>query len=335
MRKSIPSPLSCFGLEYSPANEVCQQCKFQKDCRKYMGRRENRVTLGHAEFQLTPGSLEYGVEAFNFVGMYRVAYERVFDHPAPPVNLKTLKAKFPDFQKTLLELAKSLNVGVETYITASMMAFDSRNIEGRVFNPQILFRPSNAKQIEKYKKFAIKEMGTFDAGSLETLIYGESTESISSRLLRSEIVAGEWIVGYKIRNAGSGIKHLYEARELSLDPIWLATEESYWELILKGDTVRGADSVSNHRHAVNRIRRLLKKDGQAQHAKARYVFELRNKIMPRAVETVLSRHGLHPDDLEREATPVTNSLQMWERVGLAIQHLRCLEYLELGTDLRF
>ena len=76
-----------------------------------------------------------------------------------------------------------------------------------------------------------------------------------------------------------------------------------------------------HRHLVLQEIALLKRRSTL----AATVFNTRTRIMPKAVKTVLLRHGLTPKDFTYPEREVYESFPFWNGLGLAVQHLEVLK----------
>jgi hypothetical protein len=153
-------------------------------------------------------------------------------------------------------------------------------------------------------------------------------QDFESNLLSSEIVAGAWIVNYKLFHTGNLLERLYTEKETVLNPYWLAIEPSYQEQVLTPyrDNKNEDYSPVLRRHRWNTIQVLSKL--KKQDRKAIAVFSARERIMPEAIRRVLGQRGLRAEHFQVENVPVVNAIKFWVRLGIAIQHYECLKFVD-------
>jgi hypothetical protein len=320
LAKQIPLP--CYGTEQDLADARCKACEWQKPCLAAHGRRAGRVKLTQATFALVPELLALRLPSDPDEADLEAAYWRchrlVFDSD-PPDKL----GRWPTAGQKLSAICHESRCSLETAITAVMMAHREANPD-RPFYSNMLIGPSAARRVELYRDACRGQYGHFDAKSLG-LLTRTSRTTLADRMLASECLFGEFIVASKARLEGPApaIQEFYQARELALDPFWLAIEPSYQPVILRHvEEETGTTQLRRHRlHVVQAIAEL--KRGKE---KATRVFLARQEVAPMAVEIVVSRSGISSRSLELEPRPVTSMSHLWLRIGLAIQHLRLLKF---------
>ena len=102
-------------------------------------------------------------------------------------------------------------------------------------------------------------------------------------------------------------------------------EDSYKIHVLDAhlERPRGSDAQKSHRFAVVQAIAYLKKHRQA----ACMAFQTREALMPKAISEALQLFGYGVDDFEIINEPVTDVLDLWGMIGLAVRHDQCLRYL--------
>jgi hypothetical protein len=334
-RIPLPFKKRCYGTGYQHSDDVCQSCSLKENCRMHMGRRSNRVPVNSVRFILTPEALlrsDSGTPKQNIAEAFQMSFKRVYGKSRRLPFTGRIKDFTPKVAKNLSEA----RVSPDLYFTTLMWAYKKTNPDLPLY-ATYLVGESALKRFTMYRQAVEAKYGTFDSGHLEAFnsdSKAHATFSLRDRLLNSEITAGQWIIGYKRYNSGKFEDSLYSAKELDMDPAWLAIEPTYFDTVLKTHLDRpfGTAEQQRHRSRVVHVRHRLR--GKYGKVEAKIAFCTRENIMSKAVETVLSDMGYRPHDFEIEDSPIVHPLKFWSRLGLAVQHVGCLAYLngvEIGS----
>jgi hypothetical protein len=337
MMKPVPvqRPLPCYSLEYNKADPRCQVCPHQTGCVQHSGRRAIQVPLSKAKFRLIPDSYE---KAYDFdledpelphvQRTYFDCYDTIFNRAASDDVTRSAKE--------LLAAARQTQCSLRLYILANMVGHRESQKTRITKTEQALPRPFRAKMLlgttatkraRMYAEMCNKEFGTFALSSLSSLVEENFTDkSLEKHMLHSETVVGKYIVGYKILHGGPAWDSLFDAHELTLDPYWLAIDETYLFTKLQPYLEKkcGTEQIQQHRFSVTQVLGYLKKHSTA----AVNTFHVREAIMPQAVAEVLHHYGHQPDDFNIDPEPIVKPLEFWVYLGRALQQFQCLLYLE-------
>jgi len=328
-RKSVQVPLSCFGHEHDSEDVMCQKCPHERDCIKASGIRGNRITLDRLDFRMIPntdmypkhGLLEDSEEA-DIRGVFEACHRTVFGR-------KTIRGvhRLPDFKDQIVSGATKARCPISLYCLTIMLAHKRLNPD-REFFPSFLISDTAIQRVGRYRDAAIEEYGAFDLSHLNLLTKSDNT-SLRNNMLHSEIAAGTWIIGWKIRHKGDALTEFYAQNELSLDPLWLATESTYMETVYKPHikTPNGTKEIQRHRFRVSKVLQQLGR-GTKGTRHIEHLFLVRRWIMADAIKSSLRYYGFQPQDFEAENKPVLDCMKLWRRIALAIQHWYCLQHFE-------
>lgn len=333
---AVKAPLPCYGTGYSAKDAECAACPHRPGCMEIMERKLRYVPLRLAKFDLVPPD-------------YDLVYEKTFaEDPEIAAMQRTYVACYrtifgkhpPDSAQSrapqIADAAKRNDCSIRLYLLACMLGHSIhqgtlKELAGRAKAAPFTVRHLTGKIAEgrakMFRETCAKEYGTFSVSSLDTLSgLSLDKDSPEYKVLTSEVKVGHFIVDYKIGQGGPVYQALYRELETTLDPLWLAIEESYKVTILDGHLARprGTDTEKSHRFAVTQAITYLKKHKQA----GLMVHITRQDLMPKAIREVLSLFGYGVDDFEIENTPVTDPINLWVTLGLAIQHHQCLKYLD-------
>jgi hypothetical protein len=182
------------------------------------------------------------------------------------------------------------------------------------------------RRVRRYRTEVEEQYGVFNDKTLDTY----ATESVSgqtyeSKLLQAEIQAGSWIVGYKVKKGGPPEEAFYAANEMVMSDLWLAIEPSYYSVLLAWNTDRKG-TVEQNKQRMRVAKLIVQLRRRSKQAMA--VFKAREFIMPKAIQKVLTDRGFTPDKFYLPQDKVwTSTFLFWARLGLAIQHYWCWEYL--------
>lgn len=332
---AIKAPLPCYGTGYSAKDSECVVCPHRQGCVEIMGRKLRYIPLSKAQFDLVP--LDYDLVYENTFAedpeiaamqrTYIACYRTVFkEHPLDNALSKA---------EQISSAAKRNDCSIRLYMLACMVGHSIhqgtlKEMVGRakpaLFTVRHLLGKVAETRAKTFRDTCAREYGTFSVSSLDTWTgLTLDRNSPEHKLLTSEMKVGHFIVDYKIAQGGPVYEPLYAELETTLDPLWLAIEESYKVTILDKHLAkpRGTDLEKSHRFSAIQTIAYLKKHKQA----GSMAFVARANIMPKAVSEVLSLFGYGPDDFEIENKPVTDPIDMWVKVGLAIQHHQCLRFL--------
>lgn len=319
-------PKSCFSVEYNPEAPKCLGCELAADCKQSLG---GRIPLSAVKFNLTPEKLPVVAKlaceetAITVNETYRQSYYAVYKQwPDKDIGSRWREA---------LENSKQAGCSLKMFFT-TLMAGHKLTHPGKPFFVSMATSAGSADSVEKMKQVCVRQSASFDATTLG-IVLGEdyTNDTIDAKLLRSEVTAGLFVSGFKMRSGKSALLPLYESEEYSLDPYWLAIEPSYGKLILqpyteakRTGTVNVSGEIAKLRHEVAQTRAMLVSKPRL----ASSVFAARERIAPEALKKVLYRHGIKPSDVYHLDEPVTDLMSVWNAVGFVLQHMECIKFLE-------
>lgn len=217
--------------------------------------------------------------------------------------------------------AEEARCSLSLFILANMLGFKQANPD-RPFYSRMLVGEAAIRRVGLYRKVCRERFGTFDETALESLV-GKPTNGLERRIEASEVVAAGWVIGWKSHHGGKATAAMLAAKELSLDPVWLAIEPAYQAVLEahRDDRNAASPAIANHRFNATRAMVELKRNKRLALA----AFETRQAMIPSALEKALGQLGYSPDQFEIEPVTITDPLGFYEKIGLAIQHLRCLD----------
>ncbi len=322
IRKPIHHEMDCFGVNRVDDDPVCQACRFRVDCAVFMGKRDGKTPLSSAKFAFVPDGLiaKYPkVKSSSGTDrIYTMCHVAVFG--TQPVSLPGLLGR--EIEKR----AKEAGCNLELFVYTNMMGRQKTQPDCK-FYPSMLTGDFSVKQIETWRELCIHKFSHFTlktlSASLDERVYDDSLEN---RMEAAETRAGTFIIRHKLTSTGAAYPALYDKYEQWLDPVWLATEETYYNYRLKGISHKstGGGPVEAHRFAAAKERANLKRHKRQAIA----AFEQREASMPAAIRTVLGRFGLFADDFDYPDKEITDPIQFWTKLGLAVQQWECIKYLE-------
>jgi hypothetical protein len=269
--------------------------------------------LSKVEFDFVPADLSrFTVEETEDVeALYKLCYRLVFGDEQPD-SLR----RFPDAEHRLILAAEQARCSMKLFIMCVMLS-RKQLAPGTRFFASYLFAKGAPTLVNDYRTLAREKYGTFDSESLATLTGGDELTRAKTRLLNSEVLAGMWIIGHKMRFSGSPTDKFYAENELKLDSAWLCLEPTYYAWHDAHPPI--SDAIQKHRANVHRTNGWFRKRKDVATA----YFDLRSKMFPRALTEVLDRFGYRLDDFEAPEV-VTDAVKFWSRLGLALQHMNCL-----------
>jgi predicted secreted protein len=333
-RIAQPVPKPCYAVEFDLSNPVCQECEFQKSCFESLGPRKHKVTLDKVEFSLVPKA--FGLTKIPVDDPELPTIERTYIVCHQTIFGRRPKDKIGQHLTSILANVRKSKVAIRMFMLANMVAYQQQQrviaeksdaSEKRYYSSKLLTYANSITRVEMFREMCQKEFGTFNLSSLDTLTEGGYAENdIERRMEHSEITAAKTLIGYKIRNGGPAWTNLYDHQELTLDPHWLATEDTYKESILTPYWAgnKGTRMLANHRYSVCQVLAQMKKKKDWAIA----VFQARERIVPLCLGRVLHSFGYSPKDFEVEQLPVTNMMDFWLGIARAIQHVECIRYID-------
>ena len=217
--------------------------------------------------------------------------------------------------------AKTASMGFTEFVTFALAGYKLTH-PFTPFYPSILASANAAETVYGLRRACLEKFNVEDAEALG-MVLDIVLDNIDESMVASEIDFGAWIVGTKLRCGGNSTPQFYSEKELGLNRYWLALEPTYHDCILRPylKAKFGTVAERKHRHLVLQEIALLKRRSTL----AATVFNTRTRIMPKAVKTVLLRHGLTPKDFTYPEREVYESFPFWNGLGLAVQHLEVLK----------
>ena len=310
-------------MEQFSTNKMCVNCPHKAPCAKLMGPRLGKITLDHLKVNMIPQGFNVDIpeeraEIGSIEIIYQECYSAVFGKPT--------KQSIGNKASDIARLADLAGTSIRMYILTLMVAHAENDEKGMIqFTPYHLVGDGRVKTVGMYKKVCCKKFASFADKDLEILTgvhFGESTPY--TKIADTELLVGEFIVGYKRRHEGYPTDVLYSRRELALDPLWLATEETYREDILAKFIPEPYGTEAERRHRFRVLQCLQQMKRRKPYAIS--VFAARSAAVVNVLPTVLSRFGLQTTDLETVNKDVTDSINLWYQIGVCLQQLECLKF---------
>jgi len=283
-----------------------------------MGKRA-RPRLSELSFNFTPKleetQLPSDPELNELQQLYERCYLTIFER-APTDRLD----RRPRAAEILQAACDQTGCTLRMFMLASMFGHRATAPQ-RTFYANALLGPYAIRRAELYRGACSKAFGTFDLQALNNVMKTQD-QGLEAKMLNSEIIAGQWIVGYKLRYPGAYGLPFYQSKELALDPYWLAIEDSYIRLVLLPN--RGVHSeiseLNRHRYAVSKVHHELKKDSRRKGRQTKAVFSIRERNAPIAIKRVLVHYGFSPDDFTTRSPEVTDMMTLWGQLSIAMKN---------------
>jgi hypothetical protein len=314
-------PMSCYGTFQDTANDTCILCKHRVGCAELMGRRLNRVTLDKLKVQLLPekyGLVNFGdfnPEERDLQATFAVCHRLVFGTDSD--------ASLSRYRKDILSNARQLKCSVRMFILTNMIGHQ-KAYPRDPFNPAMMADGRARSRVAQYAEACKSKFAVFDLTALDTLARTDCRDfEINKRMLESEALAADWIVNFKLWNAGKPFDLMFETNEMLLDPNWLAIEPHYEKFIQADLAKRAEGKLREFRHEVIQTTARLK----THRHQAIGNFRARELAVQQTITSILTKFGLKPDHFEIANEPLTDPLHVWSRLGLAIQHVECRRLL--------
>jgi hypothetical protein len=315
----------CLGKEQDLREFKCQRCPLKKECAQLMGLEVTHIRLSDYPWSfLPPGYQKLLMACSEAERLYYESHETVFKKP-PRHGLGEEASRIANW-------AAQVPCSTRLYILTCMVGFvETQKLlteEGKAlpseFRPSLLTQKRGYELARRFLGICRRRYGSEHITSLDKIVDGDYGESdLSRRFLGSEVLAGKFLIEYRIWHAGSAWSSLYAKHETDLDPDWLAIEKTYRPFLMEGDRTPFRSNV---------LRRLnhLKKHRRAAIA----VFRCREATFPEALEKVLSGYGLKPSEFWLGEGDIDAPLKVWTNLGGAIQHLEMLKAFD-GQRSRF
>lgn len=316
-------PLTCYGIDHCATAKICQKCQYSEQCISIMGNRAGHVPVDSIKFR--PSS------AINIDGISCLDYN---ESKAEEVYLECYRAVFPEYRpdnpcsvrnfgKVVIEQSERADTTLRMFILANMVGFKNSNSDRRYF-AKFLVSQSAVKRVSVYRSAATSMFGTFDPQALDDLAENVSIGTIGNPMLESEELSARWVTGWKSRNAGNPFPRFFRINEMRMHPCWLAIDPHYAEYVKKYSP--STKEIEKVRSNVARVVRRLK----SHSGKALYFAKCRGEAARKVLGSVLAQHGLRETDI-RATNVVTDMMKFWSDVGVVVQHVACLRYLNGDT----
>lgn len=322
-------PMPCYGAEQRPANLTCGTCLHKDGCAAAMGKRLNRVTVDSARFNLIPEALADVMwsEDDEFKQAYDECYRIIF-HPSEshqgfdPDSLH----KCPDIRSHVESAAAKIGCPLRMFLLTTMWGHKVKN-PGARFYCSMLAGEAACRRVKAYRAEVENLYGVFTEKTLDEYTDDATIKTHARKLLDAEVTAGSWIVGYKIKKGGPPEVPFYDMHETQMPDLWLAVEPSYHKFLVEWRAAgsQGTPAQRKQRARVAKLTAELKRRSKQAIA----VFKARESIMGEATKRVLEFRSFNTAQFRVQQSLVfTSTFLFWTRLGLAIQHYWCLEYLK-------
>ena len=259
-------------------------------------------------------------DADNIEEVYKLCHKWVFDCKAA--------GGVGQYRALILTRAADSRASLKLFILANMLGWKQTHFD-QPFHSKMLTSDFAVHQVKTFASSCSKLYGSFTCHSLDQIM-GTDIESkdIETQILNSEIKAGAWIVDYKLFANGNVSQTMYERIETHLHPYWLAIEPTYYREVMYDHTLcpdpNLGEDVARHRLNVSHLLGKLK----THPSLALTVFRMREKIMPEAIQNVLSLKGLSSNEFQIDPTVyVTSPVKFWLSLALAIQQIECIKHV--------
>jgi hypothetical protein len=287
-----------------------------------MGRRLGRIGLDKLQIRLLPekyGLIMFGdfnEEEMDLQSTFTVCHRLVFGTDSDQSIARHKKA--------ILANKRRAKCPLQMFLITNMVGH-LRAYPREQFNPSMLADGRSICRVRQYAEACKETFAAFDLTALDTLASTDNAAfDIDRRMFESEKTAGTWIINFKLWHAGKPYDLLFREQEMSFDPNWLAIEphyEPYVQAELKQQTT---GALREFRHEVLQTRARLK----THKHQAIGNFRARERAVRKAIGSLLAPFRLKPEHLEMEDKAVQDSLWLWHRIGLAIQHVECRRFVD-------
>ena len=225
--------------------------------------------------------------------------------------------------------AKSAQMDFKTFclyiITGFMVTHDTES----KFFPANLSNRGTLEKVEGYRKACLRKFGAADARSLG-LMLNLTFYDIDEEMFLSEVSFGRYVVGHVLSGTKDICKSVYEHDEISFSPYWLNIEGTYIDYVFapyikavettpsKDKHTLGNPAQLRHRHLVSQVRSALRRRSHL----ASTIFASRSRIMPKAVKSVLDRHGIKKTEKISDTVNIDDAYTFWRGLGEIVANVR-------------
>lgn len=310
------APLTCYGIDYGKTVKLCLACVHQADCRVASGKRAACVPLDQVMLKVLPEGLLYTrlrtQDAYDFQTVYDNTYWQVFGcYSGHSVGR---------LAQTVKSQAQTAGCDVHLCLMANMLGY-LLTWPDRPFTPAALTDPRAPARIRTWTAECLRRY----AGVTETAInlvtgFDFAARNTSTRMLRSEIVFGGWMIAYHLRQTKT--TQVWDDCEALLDPAWLAIEPAYQVDTHLDRAPKTSSPIEKHRSAVVATRAMFKRHKHLGAA----AFLGREASFKQALQTVLGTHGYTLHDFDTLQPSVTDARLFWHKLGTAIQHYELIKF---------
>lgn len=319
-RAPITLPLPCFGSGPQQGDAECRACQLKTECDLATGV-SGTIPLAEARFEFLPEGLA-GVKwtaVDELQQTYRECFQIVFKKD-PPDNI----GRRPEVASQLLESCRRQNVTPRLAMLTSIYGYAMAHPNGKFFCTMLIGSAAD-NRLNRWRAAVEDQYGTFTGASFDRFAGDEvAAKSWKRVLIDAEELAGRWAVGYALRHGTNACAPFWQVNEFSQHELWCAIEPSYAPIVTASlGKKSNSPQLDSKRAATAATIGRLKKDSK----RAVSLFKLREAIMPDVVKAVLQDHGRLVEDFRVKPQPVTDVFKFWSQLGVAIQHVWCLEFL--------
>lgn len=298
-----------------------------------MGNRLNKIPLSAAVYKTVPlvyrttfsAKPDTDPELPTIEATYLLCHETVF-------GVKS-RQYIGNNAHEIIALARTAGCSLRLYFLANMLGWlaaqeERCELKGvritEAFPVKSMLGTVGLNRATAYAETCRKKYGAFSVGTLNTLLDSTATD-VYSRVLRSELEAGIWYVGFKIRHEGKALEKMFQDIELKLDPYWLAINEDYYKLVLQPylKNKSGPEELQRHRFNVTQTIGMLKRNQRIQKS----IFLCRQQCQPEAVSRICAFYHYSPSRFLIADAPVTNIVELWLNLSRAMQQDQLLNLI--------
>jgi hypothetical protein len=281
-----------------------------------MGYRKGRTRLSTVRYCLRPDSLlqrdrKAGLDEPDLDMAYRASYIQVFGEDPGSSGVDR-------FANALRAASTKLKMTPEQFIFVSMVGH-SMTWPDVWFTPNRLGQPATAAKVRVWAEACRSTYGSLSPKYTDRITgRNDADYDLRARMLRSELLAGRWIIKFKQQNEGAPYFPFFDANEQELDANWLAIEPHYETYVHKAARqLHLREGVYEARADVLEAFKRMKR----RPVIAALNFQARESIVAEAVGQALYDYRIGPDDLLVSTDVVVDALQLWYWLALAVQHI--------------
>lgn len=268
------------------------------------------MTLKEVKFSIAPKAIEdyhfADPDVTRLNELYRDCHQAVFERLTKDIIVRSAEDK-----NHIQTAAAELGVSLKVFFLAGMLGYQ-QSFPGQTMSPRFFFRQNVANYVQTYRKACTIKFACFDVEALR-IISNKSINDIEYVLENSEVLFGDWCLGWVIKHGTAPGQRPFMLREIGFNPLWLATESSYWPILTQHVQKMSTDvgtETARHRHSVVMAMKQLK----SSMSHANYVFDIRKRIIPKAVRRILVDQ--HIDETQIDfPSEVKRMSEFWEIIG--------------------